>query len=130
MPIQPPTKVYLDKSSVHGWGVFAKSKIEKDEIIEECVIIDMGIGKSVSPILIDYRFNWPQFTEDYIQVVATGFSMMYNHNSEANANWRSNLENKTFEFYATKNIEPGEEVFVWYGDVSYWNDGRTHTNII
>lgn len=130
MPIQPPTKVYLDKSSVHGWGVFAKSKIEKDEIIEECVIIDMGIGKSVSPILIDYRFNWPQFTENYIQVVATGFSMMYNHSSEANANWRSNLENRTFEFYATKNIEPGEEVFVWYGDVSYWNDGRTHTNII
>ena len=27
-------------------------------------------------------------------------------------------------------INPDEEIFVFYGDDSYWNDGRTHTEII
>jgi hypothetical protein len=40
------------------------------------------------------------------------------------------MENDSFEFYAVKEINPNEEIFVYYGDVSYWNDGRTHTNIV
>jgi SET domain-containing protein len=55
---------------------------------------------------------------------------MYNHNETPNAAWRSNLENNTFEFYALKNIRQQEEIFVWYGDTNYWNDGRTHTLVI
>jgi SET domain-containing protein len=46
------------------------------------------------------------------------------------AAWRSNLENNTFEFYSIKDIKSGEEVFVWYGDVNYWNDGRTHISVV
>jgi hypothetical protein len=84
-----------------------------------------------SHILIDYRFNWPQGGNPWDkQVVSTGFALLYNHSSTPNAAWRSNLENNTFEFYSIKNIKSGEEVFVWYGDISYWNDGRTHTNIV
>jgi hypothetical protein len=42
----------------------------------------------------------------------------------------SDLENKTFKFISSREIKKGEEIFVWYGDVNYWNDGRTHTNVI
>ena len=37
--IYPPKKVYVKKSSVHGWGVFVSEKIFKDELIEECTIL-------------------------------------------------------------------------------------------
>jgi hypothetical protein len=28
------------------------------------------------------------------------------------------------------NIEQGKEIFIWYGDVGYWEDGRNHTNVV
>ena len=42
------------------------------------------------------------------------------------------IEGEVFEEcpILTLPIEKGEEIFVWYGDVGYWNDGRTHTNVL
>lgn len=132
MVITIPDKIYIDKSPVHGWGVFANQPISENEIIEICPIIDMGMSVGeVSHILIDYRFNWPQGTSEVEkQVVCSGYGMLYNHSESPNASWRSNLENKTFEFYSTKQIRPQEEIFIWYGDTNYWNDGRMHTKVI
>lgn len=129
MKIQMPNKIYIDNSPIHGLGVFASQIIYEGEIIEICPVIDMGLNKEVSPILIDYRFNWPQGNEWTNQVVAAGYAMLYNHSNRPNSNWRSNEQMKTFEFYATKQIEPNEEILIYYGDVSYWNDGRTNTDI-
>ena len=127
-----PHKIYLDKSPIHGWGIFANQPIFENEIIEICPIIDMGLNKGeISQILVDYRFNWPQGTLNFEkQVVCSGYGMMYNHSETPNAAWRSNTENNTFEFYSIKPIRPQEEIFVWYGDMSYWNDGRQHTKVI
>tara|TARA_R110000868_G_scaffold157190_1_gene384342 strand:- start:254 stop:652 length:399 start_codon:yes stop_codon:yes gene_type:complete len=132
MRINPPTKIYVESSPIHGLGVFASEDINEEEILEVCTVIDMGMRfGDTSHILIDYRFNWPQGGSPWDkQVVSTGFALLYNHSNTPNAAWRSNLENNTFEFYSIKNIKAGEEVFVWYGDVSYWNDGRTHTNVV
>jgi hypothetical protein len=132
MRINPPTKIYVKSSPIHGLGVFTSEDIKEGEILEVCNVIDMGMrfGES-SHILIDYRFNWPQGGNSWEkQVVPTGFGLLYNHSNTPNAAWRSNLENNTFEFYSTKNIKSDEEIFVWYGDINYWNDGRTHTNVI
>jgi SET domain-containing protein len=129
--ILPPKKIYISNSDVHGLGVFALEKIYEGEIIEICPVIDMGLKKESSHILIDYRFNWPQGGINWDkQVVSTGYGMLYKHSVNYNALWRSNMENDSFEFYAVKEINPNEEIFVYYGDVSYWNDGRTHTNIV
>ena len=129
MKISTPHKIYISDSPIHGLGVFANEIIYEGEIIEICPVIDMGLNKEVSHILIDYRYNWPQGNEWATQVVPTGYGMLYNHSNNPNSNWRSNLENNTFEFYATKQINPNEEIFTYYGDISYWNDGRAHTNI-
>ena len=129
--IQTPYRIELRSSPIHGLGVFAIEKIKSGEIIEICPVIDMGIPKGESThILIDYRFNWPQGMEWEKQVVATGFAMMYNHSDTPNASWRSNLDLNSFEFYAVKDIEIDEEIFVWYGNVDYWNDGRLNTKVI
>ena len=130
MVVIPPKKIYISKSPIHGLGVFASTKIEPNEIIEESPILDIGMKKGeVSSTLIDYRFNYPQGDEWEKQVVGLGYASLYNHSDDANAAWRSNLEKETFEFYAIKEILPGEEIFVYYGDVNYWNDGRTHVHI-
>jgi hypothetical protein len=130
MNIVPPNKIRISNSPIHGLGVFATEIIYEGEIIEICPVIDMCLNGESSHILIDYRFNWPQGNDCKTQVVPAGYGMMYNHNNDANALWRSNEENKTFEFFAIKQINPNEEIFTYYGDVNYWNDGRTNTEVI
>jgi SET domain-containing protein len=129
--INIPKKIYIDKSPIHGWGVFAKEIINEGEVIEECPIFTLPIkqGES-SPLMIDYRFNWPQGTEPEEQVISWGYGSLYNHSKHANAYWISNLERRTFVFIANRTIYPNEEIFLWYGDVSYWNDGRGGIDVI
>jgi len=123
--VLPPTKIYLDKSPVHGWGVFANTDILEGEVFEECPILTLPITKGeTTTLLMDYRFNWPQGDIWDEQVCALGFGSLYNHSDNANAYWRSNVLKRTFEFVASRNISSGEEIFIWYGDDSYWNDGR------
>jgi len=133
MKIYPPKKIYVGKSPIHGYGVFANELIREGEIIEEVPIYDLKIPKGEpSPLMNDYRFNWPQgsggnWTK---QVLAWGYGSLYNHSDNYNAIWNSNLENETFKFIAIKDIQPDEEIFVYYGGVTYWEDGRTNTNVI
>ena len=131
MIIKPPTKVYVSKSKIHGWGVFASELIKEGEIIEETPLFDLQIplGES-TPLMIDYRFNWPQGNEPTHQVLAWGYGCLYNHSNTPNAYWRSNFENFTFEFIAHRDINPDEEILTYYGDMQYWNDGRTHTKVV
>jgi SET domain-containing protein len=129
MRIFPPTKIFISDSPIHGVGVFANTFIKSGEVFEICPILDLKIPKGVPDnTLTDYRFNWPQGTNDWEkQVVAWGWGSLYNHSNEANAGWRSNLGDQTFEFYALRDINPYEEILVYYGGVEYWNDGRNHT---
>jgi SET domain-containing protein len=132
MKVFPSIKIYLDNSPVHGWGVFASQNLVQDEIIEVCPIIDMEIPKGEgNSMLMNYRYNWPQGTSDWDkQVISVGFSLLYNHNDTPNAGWRSNMETNCFEFYALREINKDEEIFIYYGGSEYWNDGRTNIKII
>lgn len=129
MIVKPPTKIYVTESPIHGLGVFCSSEIKEGEVFEVCPIIDMrmSIGET-SPVLLDYRFNWPQGETWEKQVVGLGYASLYNHSESPNAAWRSNIEDMTFEFFATKDINPNEEILVWYGGDNYWNDGRVKLN--
>lgn len=125
-----PTKIYVDRSPIHGWGVFAKELILKDEIIEECPIVKLPIEKDESTsLLVDYRFNFPTGTQDWLeQVIPFGYGCIYNHSDKPNAYWYSVDDKRTFIFVAYRDIQPGEEIFTYYGDDNYWSD-RTHTEI-
>ena len=129
--IDTPSKIFIDKSPIHGWGVFAKVDIEENEIIEECPLLVLPISKGeVTSLLIDYRFNWPQGNDFEEQVVGLGYASLYNHSDNANAYWISDLGKKTFKFFSSKKIEQGQEIFIWYGDVDYCNDGRNHIVVV
>lgn len=127
-----PNKIRISQSPVHGWGVFASSVIKEGEIFEECPFLELPIenGES-SPLLIDYRFNYPSgnSTENTKQVIVLGYGSLYNHSESPSAGWYSNSDKKCFCFYAKRDINPGEEIFVWYGGSNYWEDGRKHVEI-
>ena len=129
--IDPPKKIYVDKSPIQGLGVFASDFIEENELIEECSVLTLPIQKGeVSGLLLDYRFNYPSGVEWEEQVIGLGFASLYNHSETPNAYWVSDNDKRTFKFIANKKISPGDEIFVYYGDVSYWNDGRNHVTVI
>jgi SET domain-containing protein len=126
------SKIYLDKSPIHGWGVFAKEDIMEGEVFEECPILPLPMKYGeVRSVFIDYRFNWPQGTNEWEeQVIALGYGSFYNHSENANAHWTSNYNERTFKFISNRKINKGDEIFVWYGDVSYWSDGRQNISVV
>lgn len=122
------TKVYVSKSKIHGWGVFAKQKINKDEIIEICPFTEINLEKDkIGSVLSDYRFNYPSGSNDnwQKQVVVFGYGSIYNHSDNNNAYWYS--EGDVYIFIAKRDIKEDEEILVYYGDENYWNL-RKHVN--
>ncbi len=123
-------KIQIRRSSVHGWGVFAKEDIMADEILEEVPFLILPINKGeVSSLMIDYRFNYPSGLDWNHQVLPLGFGCFYNHSENPSALWYSEEDSEIFVFKSTRMIPKGEEIFVYYGDINYWNDGRTNTDL-
>lgn len=125
-------KLQVRESPIHGWGVFATTDIEENELIEECAFVELPIKNGeTSNFLIDYRFNYPagNMAPTTKQVAVLGYGMLYNHRDSNNAYWITDENSKSFKFYAKTPIKAGEEIFLYYGGSEYWNDGRTSTNI-
>jgi len=122
-------KIEVKKSTIHGWGVFAKNFIHAGEILEENAFLIIPMNKNESSSLfIDYRFNYPRLNSEN-QVLVFGYSSLYNHSEDPNAKWETDEINKLFIFQAIKDIEKDEEILVYYGGDNYWSDGRTQTKI-
>jgi SET domain-containing protein len=129
--IKVPTKIEIKESPGKGLGVFATEDIEKEEVIEECLLLKLPIEKGeMSSLFLDYRFNYPQSGEWTEQVLPMGYGVYYNHSSTNNAYWRDHPSIRAFQFVANRKIEKGEEICTFYGDDGYWNDGRESINIL
>ena len=116
--IEVPLKIEIKESPGKGLGVFAKEKILKDEIIEVCPLIKLDVTEE-SNVLFDYRFGYPSTGIDDFFVIPLGYGCIYNHSEQNNAEWRDG-EPMTFEFFAIKDIEPGEEICTCYGGSYYF----------
>lgn len=112
-------KIHVQDSDIHGHGVFALVSIAEGETIERCtyLVIDDDDLQEANR-LNDYLFNSPGAEGDYLLMM--GHGMLYNHSqSEANASWEIDDDNRFVRFYATKTIEAGAEILHDYGD-EYW----------
>ena len=111
-------KIRLGDSPIHGQGVFAQVDIKAGEVIERCpylVIDDDDLAEENR--LNDYLFTSPDAATDYLVIM--GYGMMYNHSSDANAEWEIDDDNRFVRFSATKDIAAGDEIFQDYGE-EYW----------
>jgi len=112
-------KTETRKSSIHGYGVFAKENIKKGDIIEECHFM------SVHPLMINlmkrwsifrYIFHYPKNLPGEELVWPFGNGCVYNSSPTPNADWDTNTINRLFMFIAIKDIKKGEEIFTNYED--------------
>ncbi|TGB04850.1 SET domain-containing protein [Halobacillus salinus] len=98
-------------------GVFATKEIPKGELIHQAPVIPypneehQHIEKTM---LADYAFEYGENHSAFV----LGYGMMFNHSYEPNAEYRINFETHTFDFYAYRDIEKDEQIFINYnGDV-------------
>lgn len=98
-------------------GVFAKTNISKGTLMHEAPVLvypneeHEHIEKTA---LADYAFEYGIGRS----CILLGYGMLFNHSYEPNATYEINFENNTFDFFAYKDIEAGEEIFINYnGDV-------------
>tara|TARA_R100001377_G_scaffold84408_1_gene67890 strand:+ start:1158 stop:1664 length:507 start_codon:yes stop_codon:yes gene_type:complete len=133
-------KVEIRKSSIHGYGVFAKEDIFKGELIEECryAIIEPPINGNI----VSYWYPWPKFKEEVTidvmtlkkvqpnllykldnniefqeKVIVFGYAPMYNTSKTEltrNIDWYNDLVNDIFIFEAVMDIEKDEELCIHY----------------
>ena len=109
-------KTETRKSSIHGYGVFAKEKIKKGDIVEECHFM------SVHPLMHSLIKRWPIFryvlsypkniVEELIWPFGSG--CVFNSSPTPNVEWNTDTVNRLLIFIAIKDIKKGEEMFIDY----------------
>ncbi len=115
----PPAKQVVAQSPVHGFGVFARAAIAAGETIEECPCLVLEPGwEKYTTVLNCYLFAWPK--EGDGRAMVFGFGSIYNHAAPANVDWRFDVEKRVATFFATRDIVPGEELFIDYS-WEYWD---------
>ena len=114
--LQPSNKLELRPTETMGIGVFANKLIRTGEVIEDCWTIDLPEN-----VLSDYRFAYPaRTTPAEFYVALTGMGMMYNHSNTPNVIWNEHPTIQyCFRFTAIRDIQMGEQCFIYYGDVQF-----------
>jgi hypothetical protein len=102
-------KVYVKKSPMHGYGVFAGKTLKKGEKIEECYIIlsKKGGDKGLEDYYFDAKGKYAVFT---------GYGSIYNHSDDENADYFISVTRRIATIKAARTIQKGEEIVVSYGE--------------
>jgi SET domain-containing protein len=121
MNLKIATKIEIKPSPGKGMGVFAVEPIKSGEVIEECHLVKLPTKKwENSTLLMDYRFCYPMGDNWEEYVLPLGYGCIYNHDNNNNAMWRNHPTQRAFQFYALRDIEPGEEICTNYGPGYKW----------
>jgi len=110
-------KVYVGNSK-HGYGVFAKEKINKDEVVEKGL---MQVYDNIDGKNNQYLFTWKNPDNTDTCAAGTGFIAIYNHSENPNIESIRDYKLNTLTFVATRDIKKGEELFHKYKSIS-WRD--------
>ena len=104
-------KIEIRKSSVHGYGVFAKDDIKKGEILEECYYLEVGWREEMGRYRFDFKDNQlgqtPLDESPEKMVISLGFGSMYNASlsGEENGSINHDLDNEIFNFSLADDID-------------------------
>lgn len=116
LTLQPARKCVVLDCDGQGLGVYASEKIAANEIIETChtMHVTQEVIKNCSSAFPVDRFSYRLSSGKIEQVVVLGFAGLYRHNIRSNASWRQHESTRAFQFYATKDIDIGEEIRINY----------------
>jgi hypothetical protein len=91
----------------------ASKNIKTDELIESCPVILIPVGQLEhhdKTILTNYNYAWDDKNDAFV----LGYCVLTNHSFSANVIYKCNLEKKCMEFFAAKDIQKDEEIFINY----------------
>ena len=122
------SNIEIRKSSVHGYGVFAKDFIKRRQVIEDCYFIHAHNCESKKDInteeawinksLADYTFNINILNVGSVDIISLGIGSMFNHSSNrdsVNTIYNIDKENRIITFTANRDIKKDEELLFQYG---------------
>lgn len=114
--------LYINEVKQKGRGVFCKTDLEADKIIEVAPVIVMSDEDRKlldHTLLHDYIFEWtPEGAK--MCCMALGWVPIYNHSYQSNCEYFMNYEDQTIFIKTVRAIKAGEELTINYnGD---WND--------
>ena len=119
MKISPPLKIYLKDSPLHNLGDFSSQKIEKGEVIDICPFLSFPqSSKEKIPVFSNYAFCYPRSENWTTHALVMGYGSYYNHSETPSVDWNTNEDDRTFVFFALRDINEGEELFINYGNGS------------
>ena len=141
LPEENKSKWFSNKTEIRetpgmGLGVYATEKISKHEIFESAAVLVFStevfkILRNTSEfqgrnhILNSYAFSWIPGQ----CCVVWGNGSLYNHGNgnASNASYRMQTKLPSVEYYAKRDIEPGEEILIHYlkgrCDIDFCEDG-------
>jgi uncharacterized protein len=122
--------LYIDKSDEKGRGVFTKTSIPANTIIETSpVIIMSGDERKLldQTLLHDYIFEWGPDSKQCC--MALGYIAVYNHSYKSNCEYEMDFKNEIIKIKTIRDIEAGEELFInyngdWNNDNKLWFDAK------
>lgn len=125
LPVLHSFSVFAAPSPVHGWGVYAGKAFVTGELLHESP--GRLLRGSASEVRDDiFEVSWDDPDADDLSILGLGFASLHNHADEPNAAaWWEKSErhggNILGTFYALREIQPGEELLISYGD-EWWAD--------
>jgi SET domain-containing protein len=125
--VGPSLKIEVRKSSIHGYGVFAKEDITEGELIEQVKLLRLAWRANYTndPVLRDYIWGDKSCKckdcemHGFPQYIALGFGSLYNHSVTPNTTQQLDFATEIMTIKAGRRIEKDEELFVNYGH-KYW----------
>ena len=102
-PILKRSKLQVKPSPIHGYGVFAESDFQPQDVIEECYALPVT---EKNPGFNDYNFLCGSH-----RVFPLGFGVIYNHSEQFNAACTYYADTQIFVVHAVRLIQRGKKYF-------------------
>jgi SET domain-containing protein len=101
-----------------GRGVVAERHFRAGETIERAPVI--VIPREEAPLIRDtrlahYYYEWGDDCRE--AAIALGYGSLYNHSYTPNARYEFREDQECLEFFALRDIEPGEEITINYNNL-------------
>lgn len=117
------SSLYIDQTAKMGRGVFTRTAIAADTVIEVSPVVVMSAEERKlldQTRLHDYIFEWGEERDRCC--MALGYVPVYNHASPSNCEYEMDYQAGTITVKTVHPVGAGEELFINYnGD---WDDPR------
>lgn len=108
--------VEIRVTPARGRAVFAARAFRKGELIDRALVIIGDTDWDKLPSWINcFVYNWPEIGgRGGRQAIALGNGSLFNSSLHANMAFRASPANDAIEYFAARDIEPGEELTINY----------------